>query len=846
MNAPLPSLFGDTANRPDVSMFADARSVLLVLESLSTHIAILNAKGEIIYANAPWLQFAANNQCCGLHLGVGASYLDTTRLHSPRINAAVRVAMQKTKKAVQALLANKIEKIQFDYSCHSETEQRWFEITVTRYLGDGPPKLVVAQENITARKSFEITLLSKGQKLRSIYDSSSDAIMLLDEHGFFDCNQKTLQLFGFSSTSELVDLSPSDLSPRYQPDGGLSSVDAAAHMRRAFDCGESRFEWLHVKRDGTQFPTEVLLSAFEYDNRQVLQATVRDISERKAVELKLQAMNKQLQEDLQARIAVEKSLRETTTYLDVYRRIVDHHAIVAETDVKGTIVAVNDQFCRISGYTREELIGKNHRLLNSGTHPKSMWTEMYRTVANKGVWHGEICNRTKQGQLYWVDTTIAPLFDEQERVRGYFSIRADITSLKAAQVESDAASRSKSEFLANMSHEIRTPMTAIIGYAELLADDHGDSPEAGQRLEYANTIKRNGEHLLSIINDILDLSKIEAEKMTIEQIDASPIQIAKDVIDLMRVKSQAKGLLLNLTFQTGIPETIKTDPTRLRQILVNLVGNAIKFTEVGTVTVRMRMDLSHGSHLCFDVKDTGIGLREQQVAKLFEAFEQVDTSMTRKYGGTGLGLRISKRLAEKLGGDICVFCESGEGCVFSVSVATGDLTGVSVVSPEDIPGTLLTNKDNEPACKESTLLESQGGALAGRKILLVEDGPDNQRLITFLLRKAGAEVILRENGKLAVEFLSIDGALEGPLCDSNSIDLVLMDMQMPEMDGYKATELLRKKGCTTPILALTAHAMASDLEKCLNAGCNTRLTKPIDRTALINACSIWIQSRKAI
>ncbi len=552
-----------------------------------------------------------------------------------------------------------------------------------------------------------------------------------------------------------------------------------------------------------------------------------------------QALNIKLTSDLKARTIAEENLRTATENLDVYRKIVDQHAIVAETDCVGTIIHVNDAFCRISGYTRDELIGQNHRILNSGVHSPSTWTEMYKSVADIGYSHDEICNRKKNGDLYWIDTTIASLFDTNGKLRGYFAISTDITSLKDAQSQAESANRSKSEFLANMSHEIRTPMTAILGYADILAEQLESRTDPKPAIECIETIRRNGEHLLSIINDILDISKIEANKMTAEQIKVAPIQLVQEIVELMMVKSNAKALTLKTEFDTSVPQTIQTDPTRLRQILVNLVGNAIKFTEIGGVTILVRMDASQPDQIFFDVIDTGIGLREDQFANLFRSFEQADTSMTRKFGGTGLGLRISKRLAEILGGTITATNSDGGGCIFTASVAVGSL------APDDSGAVLpsfhstLRLDANHEKHIVPTAPSAYANALAGYRILLVEDGPDNQRLISFHLRKAGATVEILENGRMAVERITQEGTIDGEMTNVRDFDVILMDMQMPVMDGYEATRILRQKGCRIPILAVTAHAMELDEAKCLEAGCDFRLTKPIDKNLLIDTCARW-------
>jgi len=415
----------------------------------------------------------------------------------------------------------------------------------------------------------------------------------------------------------------------------------------------------------------------------------------------------------------------------------------------------------------------------------------------------------------------ALLFETQtnQRLRDEIAVRKQAEEeLRSAKKSAEDANKAKSEFLANMSHEIRTPMTAILGFSENLLD--GDLSES-EKLNTIHTIRRNGDSLLSIINDILDLSKIEAGKMTTDRKVCQPCRIVAEVASLMRVPADAKGLPFDIEYIGAVPETIQSDPTRLRQILINLIGNAIKFTEVGSVRLVIRLvDDGGAPFVQFDVIDTGRGMSPEQVAKLFRPFTQANTSTTREYGGTGLGLTISKRFAELLDGKIAmVATEIGVGTTFRVSVPTGALDGVRML--EDAMATTVV--------ADTTGDERRVGpsALRGLRVLLAEDGPDNQRLISFVLKKAGADVTIKENGKLA-----LDAALAAR-DEGNSFDCILMDMQMPVMDGYAATEQLRQKNYAGTIIALTAHAMTSDREKCIEAGCDDYATKPIDRRKLI-------------
>ncbi|MFO1062881.1 MAG: ATP-binding protein [Pirellulales bacterium] len=415
------------------------------------------------------------------------------------------------------------------------------------------------------------------------------------------------------------------------------------------------------------------------------------------------------------------------------------------------------------------------------------------------------------------------------------------TVLHDARHAAEEANRSKSEFLANMSHEIRTPMTAIIGYADLLTDELPQLTDE-ERIDYVQTIRRNGVHLLEIINDILDISKIEADKMTVERIAVSPSAVMDEVKELMQVKADAKGLTLEVRERSTLPTWISTDPTRLRQILLNLVGNAVKFTETGFVRVDMSYDAHPKQHLVVDVTDSGIGMDEQQLAKVFDAFVQADTTTTRRFGGSGLGLRISKRLAELLGGELTVSSRLGVGSSFRLTV-DASVAAPALASPvSENRIDVVPSVDSMP--RSGSRSAAEAGDLHGMRILLAEDGPDNQKLISFHLKKAHADVVIVQNGKELLEHLSADGTVDGPLREPLEYDLIISDMQMPEIDGYQAAAQLRAKGCTIPILALTAHAMSGEEARCLESGCSAYQSKPIDRAVLIKQSASLVEHQK--
>ncbi len=412
---------------------------------------------------------------------------------------------------------------------------------------------------------------------------------------------------------------------------------------------------------------------------------------------------------------------------------------------------------------------------------------------------------------------LADMRENAEREAGIEQTVEERThELHEALARAEEANRCKTAFLANMSHEIRTPMTAILGYTDVVEEAKTPS----EQKDALETIRRNGRHLVEIINEILDLSKLDASEMRVEQIECYPLKIVADVVTTSMARAAAKGVVIEVEVAREIPERIVSDPTRLRQVLLNLVGNAVKFTRTGSVQLVLSCDRD-AELMRFAVIDTGVGLDEADAERLFQPFQQSDNSMARRFGGTGLGLSISRELARLLGGDIKVRSEVGTGATFVFTCATGVLDDVSMLaaSPE------RAKKEAAPA--------QNAAQLEGLRILVAEDGPDNQRLIRFMLKKAGADVTMVENGRLALE-----AALEQRTAGT-PFDVIFMDMQMPEMDGYTATRTLRDESYAGPIIALTAHAMSGDRERCMEAGCDEFATKPIDRKQLITLAEEW-------
>jgi PAS domain S-box-containing protein len=802
-------------------------------------------------------------------------------------------------------------------------------------------------------------------RLNAIFEGTNDALMLLTEQGFFDCNRHTLAMFGMPSKDAFVKCHPSTLSPPLQADGRDSFTAANERIQQALQRGQARFEWIHRRADGTDFPAEVLLSAFDYGGRQVLQATVRDITERKQIEQQLRELNEDLEQKVEARTQeLTNSIRIARDSQQKLQTIVDTALdAVVRMDRNGRIVGWNSQAEKIFGWSREEALGQP---LDQTIIPQR-YREAHRHGMQRFIQSGsgavldtriEIFALRRNGDEFPIELAITQVrmadavdYEFCSFIRDISERREREQSLMAANVRAEAANVAKSEFLANMSHEIRTPMSAIIGMAYLaLRTDLSPKQQ-----DYVGKIHRAALSLLGIINDILDFSKIEAGKLDVEEIPFFLDDVLANVASVTSQKAADKQLEYLFHVPHTIPRHLVGDPLRLGQVLINLVNNAVKFTERGELELSCtRVDDAEPGRvkLRFAVRDTGIGMTEAQKSKLFRAFSQADGSTSREYGGTGLGLSISQQLVNLMGGSIAVETELDVGSTFHfdlefalsglperVTVMPAALNDAKVLLVDDsaiatdimvealqtmplrvatarsgaeaeqlvleadakgdpyklvmtdwqmpgMDGIELARRINQnralvdaPAMvlitafgREEVQQEAEAAGIRGFlfkpigqsvlvdtlvsmfapahttpredgggqsrdyavRVLLVEDNQVNQQIAMELMGVQGISVDIASTGHQALEKLTTAGP--------DAYGLVLMDLEMPQMDGHEATIEIRKDARfdKLPIIAMTAHALSEIRERCLREGMQDYITKPVDPEKLYNTMARWL------
>lgn len=523
--------------------------------------------------------------------------------------------------------------------------------------------------------------------------------------------------------------------------------------------------------------------------------------------------------DTSGRRNIEEQLRLNSRMLQL-----SHDAIIVWKLDDG-ILSWNRGAESLYGYSLKEVVGKaTHELLQTKHTPNL--SGVLKDLKRTGEWTGELEHVTKDGRRLRVSSR-HQLVTNNDGAILVLEINRDITDKYRAEREvrearriAESASMAKSTFLANMSHELRTPLTAILGFADILLAEADDAVSR----ERAATIRRNGAFLLDLLNDILDLSKIEAGKLTINPEPVDILALASEVVTLMRVRADAKDLTLGFELKTAVPRVTQTDPKRLRQILVNLIGNAIKFTDEGRVDVSLRV-VSDGDgdedSLAIEVRDTGPGISPEDLKRVFRPFEQANDLRGKAHGGTGLGLSISRLLAHELGGEIDADSEYGKGSRFSLVIPLVEVSADTV--PAGVP-------DPDYEADGANVELEAGDALAGRRVLIADDRRDIRHVAQYFLERAGAEVVAAEDGQQAYDLILDERA------QSRDVDLVIMDMQMPVLDGYETTRRLVQAGFDRPIIALTASAMKGERERTLTAGCVAYLTKPIDGKKLVDVC----------
>jgi len=642
-------------------------------------------------------------------------------------------------------------------------------------------------------KSSNTAKLNQAQNT-AILSVSLDAIIIIDQTGqVVDYNPVAEDIFGWTY-EEIFSKNLADyIIPKHKRSAHKAGMKAFL-LSRESPVINQRLELTALHKQGHTFPIEINIAPVENEEDIFFIAFIRDISSR-------------LEAETELRLAAQTFESSEAMFI---------------SNAQGHIIRINQAFTGITGYNEQDALGQNPSLLSSGKHAPEYYQEMWSTLTSEGKWSGEIYNKRKNGEIYPEYLSISSVKNNQNIITHYIAHFIDITdqknieaNLQLARREADASNESKSRFLASMSHEIRTPMNAVLGILDLLTD----TDLTAKQLNLISTARNSGELLMTIINDILDFTKMDVDAQVLQYSEFDLHHLLTDCIKLLQNLADKKALKLSIVQSADLPQFVKGDPERIKQILINLINNAIKFTEQGVIKVIVNLDsqLADKLFLRIQVSDTGIGIHPENQAQLFNEFTMVDQTHTRKYEGTGLGLAICKRLVTLMNGSITVHSEFGKGSIFEFTIE------LQVADKNNIQHALFQEQTLPPAINT--------------RILLAEDNTANQMVIRSILEHAKMLVDVVSNGIEAVDAVQ-----------KNRYDIVLMDISMPEMDGMTATKAIRSlasSDCHIPIIALTAHTLSGDKERFLDAGMNDYLSKPLNRKTALNCIATWTRGQQA-